>query len=130
MEDAFLGKLKTAIVHKDLKLFRTLFYESQNEGKWMDLQKFGPFDTILSDSARVYRFGPPTLMTGIGGRSIRPGVSPVYHDYKWHENLEVVRELIITFPMTVPHTAGKIALMPLILKDGKLLAVTESFCES
>jgi len=130
MEQAFLSQLKTAIAHKDYKLFRELFYESENSGRWLELQTVGPFDTILSDVPRVYSFKLPTPITGMGGRPITPSVTPIFFDNKWSEKLILVRELIITFPMNVPNTVGKIASMPLIVKNGKLFVVDEMFTES
>ena len=127
MEQAFLSQLKTAVAHKDYKLFRELFYESQNNGRWLDLQNIGPFDTIFSTSSRTYHFQSPNPMTGIGGHPITPTVSPVFYDQKWHEDLVVIRELIITFPTRVPGTSGNIACIPLILKNEKLLAVDETY---
>jgi len=128
MEDAFLGKLKASIAHKDYKQFRELFYKSEEKGRWLQLQTGGPFNTIVSDSPRTYSFQPPSHITGMGGQPIAPFVQPVFAE--WHkkrEKLEVVRELIITFPMTVPGTAGKTASMPLIVNNGKLLVVAAGY---
>jgi hypothetical protein len=134
MEDAFLNQFKMAIANKDYKQFRELCYESENKGEWMKLQATVPFDTIFSDSKRVYSFEPPwtgwsrdmqtthpTTWYGI------PSVLPIFSDKKWYENLHVARELIITFPMKVPHTFWNYVHIPLIVKDGKLFAVREYF---
>jgi len=122
MEKVFLDKLKSAVTHKDYKLFRSLFYESEDKGEWLKLQDFEPFDSLFSPTPRTYRFKPPTEMQFLD-RMVLPTAMPIYHDAKWHEDLTIVRELRITFPMRHPDTSGNIATICLIAKDGRLWAV-------
>lgn len=134
MEDAFLSKFKASIANKDYEQFRELFYESENKGMWMQLQTRAPYETIFSDSPRTYSFEPPwagrTRSTQARTPSTWygiPTVTPIFHNNNWWEKLRVAKELIITFPMKVPYTNENVVHIPLIVKNGKLFAVHESF---
>jgi hypothetical protein len=138
MEHAFLVQLKTAIAHRDYKLFRSLLFESGENGGWLRVQDYPAYAIVFSDAPRVYVFGPPWLAHD-GINPITPRITPIVPDQNWRGNAHASGELYIVFPGTIKapglqqswdvqtNSDCSFLHVPLVVRQGRLLAARETW---